>query len=309
MRLSLLLALALVGCPPADVALPADRAPIDAAGDALADDVPAADGADSFSLDADAFEADVGCSPTCHHDCLGVSAFCVAGEVWAGGHKPVPCCHFGEPWPLTGPVCGFTLLRTCASDCASAIDPRYSACIGVGLDTGAGATRPHITSMMCAEGVPRVVGAPCKVAADCRPAAADLALRCDSSTGRCVSTPRPPPPPGYGASCEPSTIDLPLMGTERLALVSSCSGRCYAALDATCLHAQCTDFCQLDEDCPDGSICVCLGSGYHSVRPQVCLPKSDRTLAGRVASVPCIAADAGADASADALGDAAVDGG
>lgn len=231
-----------------------------------------------------------GCEPGCHWDCFGGGVGCIQGAVWVYGGGTIPCCHSGDPIPgegPAGPCAGPKPAHVCASRrCTSTPDPRYATC---------GATSPQIPlwgfdfdiyyRVHCA-GIARRAGDLCSSDNDCRPSAGDARLRCALPAGRCVQTPRPKAPPGYGQSCGLTSWnnqevvwdfprrrrDLPL---------------CHVARDGyepnACVRQGLTMLCVLDEDCPVGSICLC-----ETYPLPVCARATDRTsYEGRTAGLRC----------------------
>jgi hypothetical protein len=226
------------------------------------------------------------CDPGCHYDCFG-GVGCITGGIWIYGRGAIPCCHFGDPIPgedsPAGP-CAETdkPAYVCASrGCARPADPRYRRCAY---------KRPMVLPgsevyyrVHCA-GSSRRAGDRCSADTDCRPSATDARLRCELPAGRCVETPRPTAPAGYGESC-----GLASGGNDEVVWAFPNARRdlrlCHVATDFApgCLRQGMTMHCLLDEDCPAGSICLC-----DTYPVPICARATDRTTpAGRSAGLRC----------------------
>jgi len=260
-----------------------------ASDDGAADDGVADDGSATDDGGDDA------CDPGCHWDCFG-GIGCEEGEVWLYGNAPRDCCHYRDPWPGPGPVCGFVMLADCAPEACdpdAAGDPRYTSCLEF-IDDPVLENWEHIPPTLCAGGWGRRAGDPCATDDDCRPAAEDAAprLRCDVASSTCVADVRPAAPAGFGASCGLTPADLEEShhdGREILAAGATCDV-CYAAWNepGNCWRQACTIPCRFDEDCPDGTVCLCPLTAYNAVPGQFCAAATDReSSAGRSAGLVC----------------------
>ena len=234
------------------------------------------------------------CDPGCHIDCLSTTggAICAGDHVWqeAHGYRLVKCC--GDPWPGPGPACtDDTPAYSCTKGCNTApVDPRYASCFPIGPP---GAVSSELYALFCNEGAPKSVGAPCTGDADCRPSATSARLACDGTSHTCVASTRPAAPSGYGGSCglDASSVSV---GAEQLVTGATCA---LCVVDypsgAPCVRQACTTSCVFDDDCPDGSVCVCANAGTTSADAgtlgyRYCAAISDRTTpAGRTAWLAC----------------------
>lgn len=267
-----------------------------AACDSLADSRAAS--IDSTDAGVDATEAAVadqnaeakGCDPSCHWDCMG-GASCTNGKVWMNGYGTRPCCGFGAWDPDSGsPPCGVWSFQ-CASGMCGTPDPRYAACLsGLGAKSACQNVSQceHIT-LSCAEGLPKAIGEACDGDEDCRPAADGISrLRCDKTLQppACVEDSRPPAPGNYGADCGFTLLAQPngwsLTG-EMAVNSGACGGLCQVLKTDKCILQGCTVPCVFDEDCPEGSVCLCGSYGSASA---YCAAATDRnTAAGRAAGL------------------------
>lgn len=191
----------------------------------------------------------------CYVDCPS-GARCHDGKVIEGGYiantgyppNQAPCMSMEE----LDKACssGATVLLECPKGCPKEntydVDSRYSACAK---------HVPSLNVLHCAEGTPKVPGAACAQDADCRPAHSSVArLTCVS--GKCVEAARLPAPASYGQTCAltdvsyvPSGLVLVEAPSCPLCLISKQEGSCFAQV--------CSMACELDEDCPEGSVCSC----------------------------------------------------
>jgi hypothetical protein len=238
--------------------------------DDTADDTPGDDGSE--------------CDPGCHWDCFG-GAYCLGDTAWVNGSGARECCQYGDPWPDPGPACSIAG-HECGGACIEP-DPRYAACtqlLGTTADCS-GADCEHLL-LFCPEGAAKVVGASCASDADCRPAADGIArLRCDvGGTATCVVDGRPAPGAEYGMDCGFTDADFPGFEGERVVEFGACP-LCQVARSAGgCLRQGCTQTCTFDEDCPDGSICLCGTFGSPVIG--YCAAATDRETAdGRAAGL------------------------
>jgi hypothetical protein len=252
-----------------------------------------------------------GCEQGCHIDCFG-SSVCWNGGVYVLPWAPRPCCHPTDYGPLPQ-ACFVAPWMHCASGhCDGTPDPRYAACLpllGTPIDpTFDTSARAALLPLYCAEGAPKHAGDSCTTDANCRPAASDVAgaLHCDTAAGTCVEQARPPAPPHYGESCGLTSV----ASNTEVVTGTSC-GLCHVAADADagCVRQACTMPCHFDEDCPDGSVCLCATRNTTSVL-QFCARVTDRTsAAGRTAWLSCGdgAADGGASDATTGDADAGAD--
>ncbi len=235
----------------------------------------------------EAGDGEAGCDPGCHWDCFGGTT-CFAGDVYILGGGPRSCCHYGDPWPGTGPMCTQDSPQyVCPTPACSTPDERYYECLSrVQYFSG---VPTELLRLWCAEGAPHGPGDPCAVDQDCRPVADGAAprLRCDSATSQCVSEARPLAPAGFGGSCGLTAADVPRASSDQAVPGVTCA-LCQVVADAAagCLRQACTVPCHLDEDCPDGTVCLCALSG--GLFSQYCAGATDRTTtAGRTAWLSC----------------------
>ncbi len=170
-----------------------------------------------------------------------------------------------------------TRLGGCRDGCASNPGPsRYAACDLRSTDT---ARTARYARLLCADAL-AMPFTPCNDDADCHPVAdvPDLDLTCRD--GRCQPIARRLPDPGFGAPCG---LSSPPSGDGVLA-----GPRCALCVVRTrgCFAQQCSQGCQLDEDCPAGWDCavdtrcegVCLPRGSARDRSRVelaCDPSPD----------------------------------
>lgn len=230
------------------------------------------------------------CDPGCHWDCFG-GITCEAGDIWLLGYGARPCCSYAEPWPGPGPTCGLYRIGTCEGGTCS-MDPRYSQCRYVGGSMWL-ETFEHLTPLFCPENWPRVAGDHCETHADCRPVAEGTVprLRCDADSSTCVAEPRPEAPAGFGESCGLAPEDhswLQRDGVETLVSGVMCDV-CHAVWNEAdgCWRQACTLSCQFDEDCPEGTLCLCPDL-LHEIHGQFCAAATDRdSSAGRSAGLAC----------------------
>jgi len=283
--LSLLLALALSSCVD-DRSLPSDTG--------LGYD--SRDGATSDAVDplSDAFPSGE-CLPGCHWDCFpGGGTVCKAGIVYQyGGGGSVPCCNFADPWPYPGPECTSGSSYTClTSTCHDVTKLPYYQCLarthGYVEDIGSVSTIPHLLKLYCDADPLRHKGDPCTTDADCRPAVAGP-LKCNPAAGECAPATPAPMPPDFGDSCGLDVTDLyQKPGTDWLTVGKTCK-LCHVVYDfaGQCLKQGCSIACQYDEDCPPGTVCVCVSSSKGTIQ-QVCAATDDRSsVAGRTAALKC----------------------
>lgn len=179
---------------------------------------------------------------------LLLTTLCPGGQWCVGGvasnlstlHLPCPApgspsqtCLVGTPYMCTS--------RRCAEPAER--DRRYDE----PFCSQNGPLPPSRLRLLCAEGRPHRMGDNCKTDDECRPAAAGIqALRCDASTLRCVLASRPAAPRGYGEPCG-----------RRPSGGAACPVCLSATDDSGCLREACSMPCWYDDDCPDGSICLC----------------------------------------------------
>ncbi|MBI5487409.1 MAG: hypothetical protein HY905_08755 [Deltaproteobacteria bacterium] len=277
------------GGPDSDATTDADRTD-----DGATPDRTDADARDDSRFD-DAGAADDGatpCDPGCHWDCFGGTT-CTADGVYVLAYAPRDCCHFGDPWPGDGPLCSSGgPHHICDSPSCRVPDERYGECL---QRLGRGSLEPddlaEALRLHCPEGGPKSPGDPCTTDADCRPVAEGAAprLRCDTGLSACVADVRPPPPAGFGASCGATRGDVLSSEVDVLVTTPTCP-LCHAIVDwrTGCVLQACTADCRFDEDCPDGTVCLCtLASGYYSARGY-CAGATDRdTVEGRIAWLTC----------------------
>lgn len=226
------------------------------------------------------------CLPGCHYDCFG-GVGCIKGSVWIYGQGAIPCCRPGDPIPgddsPAGPCAESDKpVHVCANraGCARPADPRYERCAQKSAMVMPGS---EIYYRVHCAGSSHRAGDSCQSDADCRPSATEARLRCELSKARCVETPRPKAPDGYGESCGLSSR------SEEVVWVFPNARRelrfCHVAQDFSvgCVRQGMTMPCLLDEDCPAGSICLC-----DTYPVPVCARATDReTLAGRTAGLRC----------------------
>jgi len=240
-----------------------------------------------------------GCDEYCHWDCFG-GVQCTAGKVWLLGNGPAPCCRYGDPWPYGGIVCSTGEPIACEGGSCIVPDARYTDCLnayGRKADTcsvseGTVGTACELPRLYCPQGAPKHPGDACASDADCRPAAEGVSrLNCDvGGTATCVEEPRPDAPASYGTSCgfANDAFDPYTGATEKV--VGGPNGGddcalCQVAWNAGgCLRQGCTMTCVFDEDCPEGSVCLCDDAGG-----RYCAAATDRTTPeGRSAGLaPC----------------------
>jgi hypothetical protein len=199
------------------------------------------------------------CQAGCHFDCFG-GTVCKDGSVYTNAFAPRPCCRISD---FSGDdlVCAQrTSPYRCPSGRCGSRDRRYDFCLARSPSIS-GPLPDHLLRLSCEEGRPHVVGDLCAADEDCRPTADAVAgrLRCDRASGRCVAEPRVTPA-AYGGSCGLSQEQARAL--DKLGPGKTCP-LCYVHLgDATC--QACTVSCQLDEDCPAGSVCLCAYPRFSS---------------------------------------------
>ncbi len=245
-----------------------------------------------------------GCDPGCHWDCFFHHAICSQGKVYFTERGAVPCCKNSDPWPGPGPGCSDgRIYHVCKSGCVKYLDldKRYRHCLRPETSFyRIPSTGYHFLDLLCQETTFKKVGAPCKSGDDCRPAAASLTrLTCDNSTHACVLTKRKPAPAIFGSSCGLDSSDVkPGMNFDFAGPGKTCA-LCHHVWDETakCMRQACTLSCNYDEDCPDGSVCLCVGTNKADMA-QICAPATERnTVEGRSAWLKCpgnVGSDAGA---------------
>jgi hypothetical protein len=140
-----------------------------------------------------------------------------------------------------------TRVGTCRAGCAPSPAPsRYAACDLSATDT---ARTQRYARLLCADPLPMPF-TPCMDDADCHPVAdiADLDLVCRG--GRCSPVARPSPSAEFGQDCGLS------MAPARDGVFPA--PRCALCVVRTrgCFAQQCSQTCQLDEDCPAGWDCA-----------------------------------------------------
>ncbi len=226
------------------------------------------------------------CVPGCHWDCFGGTS-CSGGTLLTLANAPRPCCRPED----------FDLLSACVvrrSECAAPScnpDTRYRTC----LDSTARAVVSPIPGfdpladqrnrrLLCGEGAPRSPGDACHADEDCRPIAegAGAALRCDTSTMRCALTARPAAPDLYGQHCGVTS------GADGVAPGATCAWCVISSASSGCLAQACTMPCDYDEDCPEGSMCLCASRPWGG-RSQlgVCMRTSTRAYSASLAWLRC----------------------
>jgi hypothetical protein len=234
------------------------------------------------------------CDPGCHWDCFGGSV-CEKGFAWVLGTSPYPCCHYGDPWPTGGPTCGYARVA-CDGDCLFArpfsAPARYQGCLKCAAPETATA---ELLGLYCPRGVAKEAGAPCEDDDDCRPAADGLSrLSCDAAgTHTCVDGPRPEAPADYGASCGLGPEAVSTLNGEMAITWARCPVCQVARAPGSCLRQGCTTTCTFDEDCPEGSVCLCPDEleclrGYGVSAPGYCAAATGRdTPEQRAAGLRC----------------------
>jgi hypothetical protein len=229
----------------------------------------------------DAMPIDAVCDPECAWPCAGGS-LCADGTAWLNAADPVDCCYDDQPWPGPGPLCAVTPLACTGGACATP-DPRYAACLDR-LGRADAKDAEELLRLYCPQGAARSAGDSCLSDTDCRPAAEGvIALRCDGVT--CVEATRPAAPADYGASCGLDPGALVWLDNGELATDGFDCAVCQVArFGGACLQQGCTLLCNFDEDCPEGSICLCGATPSTAVG--YCAAATDRdTAAGRAAGL------------------------
>jgi len=216
------------------------------------------------------------CVPNCHWDCFG-GVSCSQGKVWKVGYGAVPCCNYDDPWPFDGPECSAGELFSCpGEECqTSPTDTRYEGCFEYSFTENNDLNLlSHFFPAFCEEGF-KNTGTTCENDDDCRPSADANKLRCNFNTNLCEIMDRPNPTVGYGGNCglsEDTIVNKEIIKGE------TCEWcHVYESTDPACLKQACTMTCKFDEDCPEGSVCLCLGS-LDSQQPfQFCVQTVERT--------------------------------
>ena len=239
-------------------------------------------GSDSQQTTDSTFRQDT-CEPGCHWDCFYEGYQCEDGKVWHLFRAPVPCCQDSDFEGLTRPICASPGDPMLCSDGCSAPDPRYAACLGPNRAT---AFEAH-QRLLCKEVAPRNVGDPCSEDEDCRPAMESIEgkLVCDDETRQCVEQPRAIAPDHYGDVCDELPVGYAGENVTPVAAPSGCT-HCYwyKSYELSCVRQAKTITCTFDEDCPNGSVCLCVPGTEYSV----CGDASDRTtVEGRTAWMEC----------------------
>jgi hypothetical protein len=223
---------------------------------------------------------------TCVQDCFGGTS-CVAGQIWQHEFREFDCCEVDIHDPL---VCALAVIHECATPVCQIPDPRYQYCVAVFRhpDDVPDDRFLELLALQCPEASTKVAGASCATDADCRPAADGAArLRCDipdAGVGTCVAETRPAPNARYGTDCGLPPDLVPFGNEGRVRTDDPACRWCQVArAPGGCLRQACTMDCILDEDCPEGSICLCgfeRAFGY-------CAPATGRELpADRAAGLP-----------------------
>ncbi len=228
------------------------------------------------------------CDPNCHWDCFG-GVSCQEGGLHLMGFGPRPCCRYSDPWPGPGPVCSVQKLFECDGDCAAAWDPRYEECFAGVRNSEAGLRGlDHLFPTFCESGL-KLAGDPCEEDEDCRPSADETRLACDLDSLTCVEEPRPEAPSSYGGDCglgpEYAVDDV----WDTVVAGNSCEW-CHAIYDTEqgCVRQACTMRCKLDEDCPEGSVCVCVdATGGYGLPSQFCVQAETRNWEARQEWLTC----------------------
>ncbi len=217
------------------------------------------------------------CQPGCHWDCFGGGAVCQDGKLYRLGRGAAPCCRFEDPWPFPGPVCSSGTLYACLTKCAP-VDSRYAHCFAPTPAADMPDSMAHLFKLSCAETQYAIPGTACQTDDQCRPMAMDVSSRlaCDLASHQCNIISRPDRPPDFGASCGLTKADVPFGSETDFVTAGKNCAVCHVAkyLYTECPRQGCTMPCQYDEDCPEGTVCVCVSSGTKLT--QICAAATDR---------------------------------
>jgi hypothetical protein len=227
--------------------------------------------------------------PHCHTDCFGGYA-CYGDEVHIFAYAPKPC-DIPDEYPDM--PCSYGPHYFCERNCGPGPDHRYAYCLddaylGVFADD-----RDSLLRLLCEEGAPKHFADRCFSDDDCRPVAEGEAPRlyCNLNVYACVPTTRPATPLGFGGDCGITTADLayPQHPIEDSLYYRGTCELCHLRYDPLegCVRQACTMPCHYDEDCPEGTVCLCVVRGGE-YRERFCAGATARTtVAGRTAWLTC----------------------
>ncbi len=233
---------------------------------------------------------DGGCDPDCHVDCFG-GVFCEAGELWVNAFGAKPCCSWDDSdFSLD---CRFDEITSCDNGCLENVseNPRY---MHVMQECFEGIREPnvhelaHLYPYFC-EASLKLAGMTCYHDEHCRPSADENRLVCDLVVSKCVIAFRPVAPIGFGEHCG---LENDRPGSYEDIVVSGVTCEwCHVLYDGKneCLRQACTIPCKLDEDCPEGSHCLCLGyiESFIDEPYQVCVRTEDYNQSSRREWLSC----------------------
>ena len=171
-------------------------------------------------------------------------------------------------------MCSTGAVYECAGSCSTP-DSRYSACFSPATTNGWSdlAAFSHLYPIFCEDEMRRV-GDPCSSDGDCRPSLDGVRLVCGEDDS-CSGAPRPSAPDLYGQQCGLDSEQVPQNSNDSVTEGVLCDW-CHVVREPgeECVRQACTIACQLDEDCPEGSVCLCFEDQFPT---QFCVQTDDRS--------------------------------